>query len=190
MTVAQKILSTVVRIGQSWGVGHVIDVLRGRVTDQITNHRHQELSTFGLLADVPIAELRGYLDQLTEQQLLLRTDGPYPVLQLTDDGVAALKGVWGPSSSIDSRVRPLEGAHAGYRATPRPGTVWTAGFLRPCDSTVPRWPAPGACRPMSSFTTTRCATSRGDDRRQRRNCWRSTGSARGRRRTSARSSSR
>ena len=45
LTVAQKILSTVVRIGQSWGVGHIIDVLRGRVTDQITNRRHQELST-------------------------------------------------------------------------------------------------------------------------------------------------
>jgi ATP-dependent DNA helicase RecQ len=93
LTIAQKILSTVVRIGQSWGVGHITDVLRGRVTDQITDRRHQELSTFGLLADVPIAELRGYLDQLTEQQLLLRTDGPYPVLQLTDDGVAALKGL-------------------------------------------------------------------------------------------------
>ncbi len=93
LTLAQKILSTVVRIGQSWGVGHIIDVLRGRVTDQISNRRHQELSTFGLLADVPIAELRGYLDQLTEQELLLRTDGPYPVLQLTDGGVAALKGL-------------------------------------------------------------------------------------------------
>ena len=93
LTLAQKILSTVVRIGQSWGVGHIVDVLRGRVTDQITNRRHQELSTFGLLADVPIAELRGYLDQLTEQELLLRTDGPYPVLQLTDGGVAALKGL-------------------------------------------------------------------------------------------------
>ena len=93
VTVMQKILSTVVRTGQSWGVGHVIDVLRGRVTDQVTNRRHQELSTFGLLADIPIPELRGYLDQLIEQQLLLRTDGPYPVLQLTDDGVAALKGL-------------------------------------------------------------------------------------------------
>jgi ATP-dependent DNA helicase RecQ len=92
LTLAQKILSTVVRIGQSWGVGHVIDVLRGRSTDQVTTRRHQELSTFGLLAEMPIAELRGYLDQLTQQELLVRTDGPYPVLQLTDTGVAALKG--------------------------------------------------------------------------------------------------
>ena len=88
----QKILSAVARLGQRWGVGHVIDVLRGRSTDAVGRARHQGLSTFGLLADVPVAELRGYLDQLTEQELLLRTAGPYPVLQLTDRGVAALKG--------------------------------------------------------------------------------------------------
>ena len=91
-TLCQKILSTVARIGQSWGVGHVIDVLRGRSTDQVTAKRHQDLSTFGLLSEVSVAELRGYLDQLTEQEFLRRTDGPYPVLQLTDAGVAALKG--------------------------------------------------------------------------------------------------
>ena len=91
-TVAQKILSTVVRIGQSWGVGYVVDVLRGRPTDQVTSRQHQQLSTFGLLSHVPIAELRGYLDQLTEQDFLRRTTGPYPVVQLTDEGVSALKG--------------------------------------------------------------------------------------------------
>jgi ATP-dependent DNA helicase RecQ len=92
VTLAQKILSTVVRTGQSWGVGHVIDVLRGRTTEQVTARRHHELTTFGLLTDLSIAELRGYVDQLTQQDLLVRTDGPYPVLQLTDDGVGALKG--------------------------------------------------------------------------------------------------
>jgi ATP-dependent DNA helicase RecQ len=93
VTLAQKILSTVVRTGQSWGVGHVIDVLRGHTTDQVTARRHHELTTFGLLAEMPIPELRGYVDQLTQQELLLRTDGPYPVLQLTGDGVGALKGL-------------------------------------------------------------------------------------------------
>jgi ATP-dependent DNA helicase RecQ len=92
VTLAQKILSTVVRTGQSWGVGHVIDVLRGRTSEQVTARRHHELTTFGLLADLSIAELRGYVDQLTQQDLLVRTDGPYPVLQLTEDGVGALKG--------------------------------------------------------------------------------------------------
>ena len=107
LPLAQKILSTVVRTGQRWGVGHVIDVLRGRATDQVAARGHRALSTFGLLADVPIAELRGYLDQLTEQRLLLRTDGPYPVLQLTDDGVAALKG--GASIELYRQPRPTPG---------------------------------------------------------------------------------
>ena len=91
-TLAQKILSTVVRIGQNRGISHVIDILRGRHTAQISSSRHQELSTFSLLSDVPNAELRGYLDQLIEQEFLLRTGGPYPVLQLTNHGVRALKG--------------------------------------------------------------------------------------------------
>lgn len=92
LVLCQKILSTVARLQQRWGVGHVVDVLRGRTTDAVTRGRHQALSTFGLLAGVPIAELRGYLDQLVEQHLLQRTAGDYPVLQLTELGVAALKG--------------------------------------------------------------------------------------------------
>ncbi len=92
LVLCQKILSTVARLDQRWGAGHVIDVLRGRKTDAVTRGRHEALSTFGLLADVPIAELRAYLDQLVEQDLLLRTAGQYPVLQLTARGVAALKG--------------------------------------------------------------------------------------------------
>lgn len=92
VTTAQKILSGVARLRQTWGIGHVVDVLRGRSTDQVTTRRHDRLSTFGLLSDVPVPELRGYVDQLTEQGFLRRTDGPYPVLHLTDTGLSLLKG--------------------------------------------------------------------------------------------------
>ena len=92
VTLALKILSAVARLRQGWRVGHVVDVLRGRTTEQITKRRHDQLSTFGLLADVPVPELRGYVDQLTEQGFLRRTEGSYPVLQLTDGGFSALKG--------------------------------------------------------------------------------------------------
>ena len=93
VTLARKILSAVARLRQAWGIGHVVDVLRGRATDQMTKRGHDELSTFGLLADVAVPELRGYVDQLTEQGLLHRTDGPYPVVRLTEEGCAVLKGV-------------------------------------------------------------------------------------------------
>ena len=92
LTVARKVLSAVARLQQGFGVGHVVSVLRGRTVDAVTARGHHELSTFGLLADLSEAEVRGYVDQLTEQGLLARTDGQYPVLQLTASGVRALKG--------------------------------------------------------------------------------------------------
>ena len=110
LVLCQKILSTVARLGQRWGGGHVVDVLRGRTTDAVSRGRHQALSTFGLLSDVPIAELRGYLDQLTEQHLLLRTAGEYPVLQLTEHGVAALKGQ--APVELYRQPRPVPGQRA------------------------------------------------------------------------------
>ena len=90
-TLAQKILSAVARLRQRWGVGHVIDVLRGRETERITARKHDQLSTFGLLSETPLAELRGYVDQLTAQGFLMQTGDQYPVLRLTDDGLAALR---------------------------------------------------------------------------------------------------
>ena len=105
LTVARKVLSAVARLQQGFGVGHVVAVLRGRATEAVTARGHDGLSTFGLLADLSEAEVRGYVDQLTEQGLLARTDGQYPVLQLTAAGVRALKG--------DGRGRAVPAAQAG-----------------------------------------------------------------------------
>ncbi|MBY0459785.1 MAG: RecQ family ATP-dependent DNA helicase, partial [Gemmataceae bacterium] len=52
-TVAKKILSCVARVKESFGIAHVIDVLRGADTASIRARGHQDLSTHGLLKDVP-----------------------------------------------------------------------------------------------------------------------------------------
>ena len=49
---AQKFLSCAVRAGQRFGAAHLIDVLRGRETDKVVRHRHQNLSTFGIGGDL------------------------------------------------------------------------------------------------------------------------------------------
>jgi ATP-dependent DNA helicase RecQ len=49
------------------------------------------LSTFGLLRDASQPEVRAYIEQLTADGLLRQTDEPYPVLALTESGVALLK---------------------------------------------------------------------------------------------------
>ena len=90
--VARKILSCVARVKQGWGIGHVADVLVGRASDKVVASRHHELSTFGLLRDEAPAAVRGYLEQLIAERLLVREGAPYPVLRLTASGTSLLKG--------------------------------------------------------------------------------------------------
>ena len=113
LTLARKILSAVARLHQRFGVGHVVSVLRGRKTEQVTSRRHDEISTFGLLEDMPDQELRGYIDQLTEQGLLLRTRDEYPVLRLSETGVAALKG--DATVALYRQPHPVAGRKRGLK---------------------------------------------------------------------------
>lgn len=115
VVLARKILSCVARVGQRFGAAHVTNVLRGTVTESVTARRHEELSTFGLLRDSTVSEVRGYLEQLGGQGFLRPTPGEFPVLVLTEKGVALLKD---PASAPDVALarlrRPVKG-----RAAPR-----------------------------------------------------------------------
>jgi ATP-dependent DNA helicase RecQ len=95
VVLAQKILSAVARTGQRWGVGHIVSVLRGEAIDAVTRSGHDTLSVFGLLGDMPAAELRGYVDQLTQAGFLVRAGDQYPTLAMSDSGVALMRGQTG-----------------------------------------------------------------------------------------------
>jgi ATP-dependent DNA helicase RecQ len=90
--VAQKILSCVARVKQTWGTGHVTDVLTGKATEKVLAARHHDLSTFGLLKDEAPGAIRGFIEQLVADGLLAREGDPYPVLRLTSAGASLLRG--------------------------------------------------------------------------------------------------
>jgi ATP-dependent DNA helicase RecQ len=107
VTLARKILSCVARVGQRFGAAHVGNVLRGSATDQVQARQHHELTTFGLLKAAGVDEVRGYIDQLLAHGLLRQTDDAYPVLALTDDGVALLRDAGAaPELSLSRQRRP------------------------------------------------------------------------------------
>ncbi len=91
VVLARKVLSCVARVGQRFGATHVGNVLRGHTSEQVTARGHQELSTFGLLADASAAEVRGYIEQLIAGAFLRQTDDLYPVVMLTARGTELLK---------------------------------------------------------------------------------------------------
>ncbi len=91
---AQKLLSTVLRLqrerGQKFGAGQSIDILLGRTTDKVTQFRHDQLSVFGIGADLREAEWRGVVRQLLAQGLLA-VEGDYGTLALTEESAAVLR---------------------------------------------------------------------------------------------------
>jgi ATP-dependent DNA helicase RecQ len=93
---ARKLLSTIYRCQQAGGFGfaatHVIDVLRGKLTDKVTRFGHERLSTFGIGADRPESEWRLLLRQLVAQHLVEVDVDRFNVLQLTEASRAVLRG--------------------------------------------------------------------------------------------------
>ncbi len=65
---AQKLLSCIYRVQQasgiSFGAGHIIDILRGKVTDKVTQFNHHALSTFGIGAELSEQQYKALLRQL------------------------------------------------------------------------------------------------------------------------------
>ena len=90
--VAQKILSCVHRVNQSFGAGHVIAILRGENTERIRDRHHDRLSTWGLLRGHSRNEIRDWIFQLVSQGFLEQTGDQYPVLHLTQPARLLMRG--------------------------------------------------------------------------------------------------
>jgi len=93
---ARKLLSTVYRVQQmggiSYGAGHIMDILRGKSTEKVTQRGHESLSTFGIGAAFSEVQLRGVLRQLIAIGAVTVDAQAFNTLQLTDASRAVLKG--------------------------------------------------------------------------------------------------
>ena len=115
---ARKLLSTIYRIqqssGMSFGAGHVMDILRGKTTEKVTQHGHAALSTFGIGAEFSEIQLRGVLRQLIALGAVAVDAQAFNTLQLTEQSRAVLRG------ELQVQLRESISAPAS-RKTKRPG---------------------------------------------------------------------
>ena len=89
---AQKALSAALRTGQRFGAGHLIDILRGKTTDKVSQFGHGALPTFGVGADIDDRGWRSIFRQLLAGDLLEADANAYGALKLTDAARPVLKG--------------------------------------------------------------------------------------------------
>lgn len=80
---ARKVLSCVFRVGQSFGIKHVVDVLRGSDNERIRKFGHQSLSTYGIGMEFSQAEWLSIVRQLIHRGFLIQDIAAFSVLKLT-----------------------------------------------------------------------------------------------------------
>jgi ATP-dependent DNA helicase RecQ len=89
---ARMALSCVYRVGQRFGVAHVIDVLKGADTVRIRELGHERLSTYGIGAHLGRDAWTSLLRQLIHRGYLEQDIARYSVLTLTPAARAVLRG--------------------------------------------------------------------------------------------------
>ncbi|MCB1734785.1 MAG: DNA helicase RecQ [Gammaproteobacteria bacterium] len=89
---AQKALSCVYRVGQRFGMKHVVDVLRGADNERIRSLQHDQVSTYGLGKDKSDAEWSSIMRQLIHHGYLTQDIANYSVLHLTESARPLLRG--------------------------------------------------------------------------------------------------
>jgi ATP-dependent DNA helicase RecQ len=92
---AQKFLSCVYRIHArhrfGFGLGHVVDVLRGADTEAIRQRSHNELSTYGIGGELKRGEWQAIGRELLRLGLIECAPGKFATLSLTPAGLEALR---------------------------------------------------------------------------------------------------
>lgn len=106
---ARKALSCVFRTDQRFGVTHLIDVLRGKQTDKVTQFQHQNVSTFGIGNELSDAQWRSVFRQLVARGYL-NVNYDYGQLMLSEMSRPLLKGEENIELRLETKAEKLPSA--------------------------------------------------------------------------------
>lgn len=90
--VVRKALSAALRTEESFGAGHLIDLLRGTLTDKIRQRGHDRLPTFGVGADLAKGEWQAIFRQMMGYDLLRPDAARHGALRMTPAARPILRG--------------------------------------------------------------------------------------------------
>jgi ATP-dependent DNA helicase RecQ len=90
--VMQKLLSACYRTGQRFGAMHLIDVLRGKVSEKISRFQHDQLAVFGVGKELDEKQWRTVMRQAIALGLLTVDAQAFNTLKLSEQARSVLKG--------------------------------------------------------------------------------------------------
>ena len=116
---SQKVLSAIYRTGQMFGALHIVSVLRGKQTEAVKRHRHDQLALYGIGREKPDGFWRSVIRQLVARGAL-KIEGEYASLMLQE-------GVARPILRGEQSVMLSEDAAAGLAGALAPAGTSSGG---------------------------------------------------------------
>jgi len=107
----RKALSAILRTEESFGAGHLIDILRGSETDKVRQRGHQNLPTFGVGTDLSKGEWQAVFRQMMGHDLIRPDVARHGAFRMTKAARPILRG----EASIELRRDTIVA-----RTNPRP----------------------------------------------------------------------
>lgn len=105
----RKALSAILRTGESFGSGHLIDILTGTATDKVRQRGHEALPTFGVGRDMDKRGWQGVFRQMMGHDLIRPDRERHGALVMTETARPILRGEEGVTlrrDTIDHTPRP------------------------------------------------------------------------------------
>lgn len=88
----RKALSAALRTGESFGAGHLIDILTGTTTDKVRERGHDSLPTFGVGRDLTRAQWQAVFRQMQGHDLIRPDADRHGALVMTEAARPILRG--------------------------------------------------------------------------------------------------
>jgi len=82
--ITQKILSAMIRTGNTFGMNYVIDILRWSRKKAVLNNGHDRLSVYGIVDDYSADELKHIVKLLIQEWLIVKEGLDYPTLAISE----------------------------------------------------------------------------------------------------------
>ena len=103
LVITYKILSCVGQVEERFGAGHITDILKGNLTDNIRRWGHQQLPAFSSMRNETKVFIRNMIEQLLEQSFLGR-ENEFRTLFITGSGQKAFS-----AEAIPELAKPVTG---------------------------------------------------------------------------------
>ncbi|MBK5242201.1 DNA helicase RecQ [Clostridium sp.] len=88
---AQKIFSCILRMKERYGTSLIADVLRGSKNKKVLELGFDTLSTYGIIKQYTVKEIKDLINVLTAEDYLFLDGGKFPVVHLKEKAVSVLK---------------------------------------------------------------------------------------------------